>query len=180
MKIACNSGHFIGIDPGAVNQTTLLEEANVNKVITTALCEYLRVSGHEVLYISDNELDNITTQSNQFSADLFISVHCNSFSNSSAQGTESWCYKFGGEGEKLANFINKEIVDSLTIVNRGIKEGNFYVLKHTDCPAVLVECAFISNTHDEKLLSNSFDQKLFAHSIYLGIQKYIKESNQGG
>ena len=166
MKICINAGHYPGLDSGAVGN--ILQEANVTQEIMQKVACYLRAVGYEVLEIQKNELYEITEESNAYAADLFVSIHCNAAGNISAQGTETFCYSTGGE--KLANCIQNQIVSSLGTVDRGVKTANLYVIKYTECPAVLVETAFISNSEDEQLLANNTDD--FAKAIARGITDY--------
>lgn len=173
MKICINAGHAKnGIpDPGAIGQTGL-QEADVAKDIGQLVCKYLVNVGYEVLFVQENELYQITDASNNFEADLFISIHCNSAFNQDAKGTETFCYRTGGEGEKLARCIQSQIINSVGTVDRGIKTDNFYVLRNTDCTAVLIECAFISNAEDEALLASDEGKDLFARAIAKGITDF--------
>ena len=167
MKICVNAGHFPGVDSGAVGE--YLQEANVTKQIAEIVCNDLKLVGYEVLFVQENELYEITNASNSFEADLFISVHCNAAENRSARGTETFCYS---AGNKLAACIQNQIVNSLPVIDRGVKYSKgLYVLKYTNCPAVLVETAFISNLNDEKLLLER-DVEI-AHAISRGITDYF-------
>ncbi|CUH95861.1 hypothetical protein P22_1947 [Propionispora sp. 2/2-37] len=168
MKITINGGHCPGMEPGAVGASGL-QEAVVVQDIMHRVAGYLRTVGYEVLEVQKNELYEITNVSNGFNADLFVSIHCNSAANTAAKGTETYCYSLGGEGAKLAQCIQKQIVNSLGTVDRGIKTAGFYVLKYTDCPAVLVETAFISNPDDEQLLADAGKRDEFARAIARGI-----------
>lgn len=108
-----------------------------------------------------------------FGANLFVSIHCNAAANRAARGTETYCFSLGGKGERLARCIQRQIVNSLGTVDRGVKTANFYVLKLTDCPAVLVELAFISNPEDEGLLADADKRDEFARAIARGITDYL-------
>lgn len=172
MKIALNGGHFPGKDSGAVGETGL-QEANVTRDLMELLMQYLQLVGHEVLTIQENELKDICDQSNQFGAELFISIHCNSAENREAQGTETFCINEVSESGKLARYIQTQIVSSMGTVDRGVKTDRFYVLRNTDCPAVLVECAFISNSEDEALLASEQGKDDIARAIARGITAYV-------
>ena len=95
------------------------------------------------------------------------------------QGTEVFWYNDGFYNDKkLATLILNQMLSSIKLVNRGVKnavpgKNGLYVLKYTDCPAVLVELAFISNTEDEALLADSEMQDQFARAIARGITDYI-------
>lgn len=171
MKITVNAGHYPGLDSGAVGQTGL-QEAVVAADIAQKVCEYLTVVGYEVLFVQENELYQITNASNRFGADLFISIHCNAAANTSAKGTETFYSAGSAEGEKLAQCIQSQIIDSLGTVDRGLKTNSLYVTKNTDCPAVLVETAFISNAEDEQLLADESTRNQFAAAIARGVTDY--------
>jgi N-acetylmuramoyl-L-alanine amidase len=174
MKITINGGHYPGHDSGAVGQTGL-QEADVTCDMMEKVASYLRAVSCEVLEVQENVLSEITNASNQFGADLFVSIHCNAATNRDAKGTETFCYTTGGESEKLATCIQQQVVNSMETVDRGVKTGNFYVLRLTDCPAVLVETAFISNKDDEMLLADEKIRDHFAAAIARGITDYISE-----
>lgn len=170
MKICINGGHYPSLDSGACGM--YLQEANVAKELMQNVAGYLRNVGYEVLEVQENELADITNASNSFEADLFVSIHCNAATNTEAKGTEVFAYNLTGEGSKLAQCIQNQIVNSLGTVDRGIKDGSsLYVIKHTYCTSVLVETAFISNEDDEKLLANNLDD--FAKAIARGITDYV-------
>lgn len=168
MKICINAGHCPGLDSGAVG--TYLQEANVTKEIAEIVCADLQAVGYEALFVQENELYDITDASNAFGADAFVSIHCNAATNTEAKGTETFAYSSGSAGDKLANHIQSQLIKSLGMVDRGVKYANYYVLKYTDCPAVLVETAFISNVEDEKLLSQKKAE--FAHAIARGVSDF--------
>lgn len=169
MKICINGGHYPGKDSGAVGD--YLKETDVAKNLMHSVAGYLRAVGYEVLEVQENELYEITDASNSWGADLFVSLHCNAAVNRSARGTETFCYG-AGEGESLAYCIQQQIVDSLGTVDRGVKYSKgLYVLRYTECPAVLVETAFISNPEDETLLRDRMDD--FARAIARGVTDYF-------
>lgn len=172
MKIAINGGHYPGLDSGAVGATGL-QEAVVTQELMKRVAWYLRTVWYDVTEIQENELYQITDASNAFGAELFISIHCNSAASTSARGTETYCYQLGGTGERLAGCIQSQIVKSLGTVDRGVKTANFAVIRDTDCPAVLVETAFISNKEDEKLLADSTKRDEFAKAIARGITDLV-------
>lgn len=169
MKICINAGHCPGLDSGAVG--TYLQEANVTKEIAKIVCADLQAVGYEVLFVQENELYDITDASNVFGADLFVSIHCNAATNLTARGTETFAFRANTASDMLASCIQEQVIDSLKTVDRGVKYSqSLYVLKHTDCPAILVETAFISNVEDEKLLAEKKAE--FAHAIARGVSDF--------
>ena len=171
MKITINGGHYPGRDSGAVGHTGL-EEARVTCDMMGRVATYLHAVNCEVLEVQENILSQITQASNGFGADLFVSIHCNASTYDEAAGTETFCFTTGGESEKLATCIQQQIVSSLKTVDRGVKTGNLYVLRLTNCPSVLVETAFITNKDDEKLLGDENTRDQFSAAIARGITDY--------
>lgn len=177
MKICINGGHCPGLDSGAVSAKGL-QEANVVRDMMTLVHGYLQQVGYEVLSVQKNDLQAICDASNSYGADLFVSIHCNSAGSAIAKGTEVWYNDGSVVGLKLAKCILNQILDSLQVVNRGVKDAvpgvnGLYVLKNTDCPAVLVETAFISNLEDEELLASDQGKDDFAKAIARGITDYV-------
>jgi N-acetylmuramoyl-L-alanine amidase len=172
MRITVNGGHYPGRDSGAVGSKGLLE-ADVNRDIMSRVAYYLRAVSCDVLEVQENTLRQITDASNDFGADLFVSIHCNGSVNADASGTETFCYTIGSDSEKLATCIQQQIVNSIGTTDRGIKTGNFYVLRMMACPAVLVETAFITNESDEALLADEEKRDEFAAAIARGITDYL-------
>jgi len=172
MKISVNAGHCPGLDSGAVGQTGL-QEADVAKDITERIISILKEQGHNALFIQKNELYDICQTSNDFPAELFISIHCNAADNTEARGTEMFAHPYSDNGQRLAECVQSQIVSALGTVDRGVKTENFYVLKHTNCPAVLVECAFISNEQDECMLNTESGRYALSTAVCRGINEYI-------
>ncbi len=181
MKVYINPGHDLDYDSGAVNPVSGLREADVAAKISKLVAGYLNAVGiatksrqSDNLYYDSSYSDRpvaVVAEANEWNADLFISIHCNAAANYGAEGTEQEIYSYGGESNRLANCIQKQIVDSLGTVDRGVKEyPGLIVLKHTNMPAVLIETAFISNEHDAYLLEHKTDD--FARAIARGITDY--------
>jgi len=83
--------------------------------------------------------------------------------------------EFMNEASELSSFITKEVTKRTKIENRGIKQAGFYVLRGAQMPAVLVECAFISNKEEEAKLRSRRFQEQIADSIYSGISQYLNK-----
>lgn len=174
MRVFLNPGHAPNgdPDPGAVNQGLGLTEAERAKAITDLVEGYLTAAGVEVVgNLQSDSLYDVVSTANASGADLFISVHCNSFANPNAQGTEVCVFPSSYVGRELGGCIQRQIVDSLGTVDRGLKDRDgLYVLRHTDMPAVLVETAFISNGEDAAKLRDDADG--FARAIARGVTDY--------
>ncbi|AJQ29001.1 N-acetylmuramoyl-L-alanine amidase family protein [Pelosinus fermentans] len=171
-KILINPGHAPGIDPGAVNQRTQLQEADVVRTIGQHVSDLLGQVGYATCVVQNDSLSYICDQANQWGADLFISIHCNSAANLMARGTETYYMDRSVQGCKLASCIQQQLVDASGFIDRGIKTANFYVLKNTDAPAALVEIAFISNDEEAGCLGDAALQYEYARAIARGISDY--------
>lgn len=168
MRIFINPGHG-GKDSGAVGYG--LKESDIAYCIGALVESYLKKFGLTTKLFQYDGLERICDESNKFNADVFVSIHCNAF-NGSASGTETYCFYNSTTGYKIATSIHLQILKAFTeITDRGVKQAGYYVLANTNCPAVLVETAFIDNQHDSLLLKNRTEE--FAIAIAQGILNYI-------
>ena len=188
MKIVIDPGHAgRNVDPGAVHPGTGLQEADVALAVSRFLEAELMRAGHEVKLTRTEweqpETDDLayrTSLSNDWGADLFVSLHCNSAASPSAKGYEVWTSLGDTEGDALATCIYEQIVAEFpdragrADYSDGDpdKESRFYVLVHTEAPACLVEMAFISNDEEAALLSDAARQDRYARAIAKGITDY--------
>ena len=110
----------------------------------------------------------------------FVSIHCNSASSTSATGWEIFTSKGDtGDADKLAASIGKRYAASFPgLPARGLKEANFSVLQHTNMPAVLVECCFLSNAEEAKWISSDEIQQQHAEAIADGIIDHFGLDNK--
>ena len=109
---------------------------------------------------------------NKNKADIFLSIHINSFYNGKANGTETYYYK--QKDKKLATFIQNEMVKKLKRKNLGVKSAKLYVLRHSKMPTALVEPLFITNRQEYKLLIQPQIRQNIASAIFTGVSKYVK------
>jgi N-acetylmuramoyl-L-alanine amidase len=107
---------------------------------------------------------------NKYKDAIFVSIHFNAHTNTSYKGVET--FYASEKGKKIASSIQSRISRHTKTRNRGIKLGaSFAVLNKTKCPAVLVECGFISNPYERRRCSQSWYQDLAARGIVEGIIK---------
>ena len=158
MKILLDAGHALEGAVGA-QANGYKEEVEARKIVS-AIEQKLRKLGHKVVVCScdkekdgNRQLQRIVAAANAHKdADLFVSIHLNSFENPNANGIETFSLSKKGKGHEYAVDIQDELV-KLGYYNRKKKEANFYVLRHTHAPAVLVECGFITNVKDMKMFN---------------------------
>jgi len=111
--------------------------------------------------------------------EIFVSIHANSvLNNTTANGTETFYAMTAGDKQEsidLATFVNNQIVNDLKMRNRGVKNEQFYVIRNTIIPAILVELGFLTNSEDRAKLTDDHYIELFAESIYKGIVEYYSK-----
>ncbi|MGL5617037.1 MAG: N-acetylmuramoyl-L-alanine amidase [Sarcina sp.] len=152
MKIAINPGHTIkGKGTGAFG---IVSETVENRKIANKVMALLEERGVEVINCtfdeSENDLKEVVEKANKNNVDVFISIHLNA---GGGNGTETYIYRNGGKAEILAKKINNLVYKSCSFKNRGIKEANFYVLKNTIAPAILLEVCFVDSKEDTEKLN---------------------------
>lgn len=112
-----------------------------------------------------------------FEADVFISIHCDAWHKQTANGFSTHVYRLP---HVLGGYIHKSLQDRLLgHSDRGLQASNFYVLRETPMPAVLVECEFITNPETAAFLKEAENQRLIARAIAEGLFNYLnhKEGN---
>ena len=185
--IALDAGHG-GSDSGAIGPTGVTEKG-VTLRVAKALQKLLQAEGATVLMTrttdtevspkkanaSDvEELQARCDVGNDGNADIFISMHMDSFTNSTPSGTTGYYYTKGSKAsQRLAQYVSEGVVTALGTGNRGTKSCNFYVVKHTDMPATLVEMAFISNDKEEKLMNSEAGINWAAEGILNGLRRFF-------
>lgn len=182
ITITIDAGHG-GYDSGAVGPTGVLEK-NITLPIALKVGEILSKNGINVIYTraSDNvvwpsnegeDLKKRSDISDKANADYFIAIHANSADDSSVNGLETFYFQGSSKGEKLAQSVEKELVQVSGLKDRGIKTEGYYVLKNTNAVAILTEVGFISNPGQEKVLNTPEYQNKYAEAIAKGILKYL-------
>ena len=163
-KVFLDAGHG-GKDPGALGNG--LREKDINLSVALKIGDILKSHGINVGYSRTTdvfvELQDRATMANNFGTDVFVSIHCNAFHDSSAQGVETYSYPGSMSGRNLAKAIQDSIIASgVYTKDRGIKTANYAVLRLTNMPAALVELAFITNPQDADILRNRQDDLALA------------------
>lgn len=171
MRVFINPGHAPnGVpDPGACRKYNgeLVRESDIAASVGFAVVQYLQEAGVECMLYQNDSLGRITERANLWGSDLFVSIHVNA---GGGVGTETFCYALGGRSHWLADCIQKQIISSCDMVDRGVKQANYYVLRETTMSACLVELGFVDSSDIEKLLTMQDD---FARAIARGITDCI-------
>lgn len=192
--IMIDSGHGAR-DTGAIGR--IYKEKDLTLQISRKLRDILKSKGYYVVMTreSDNTLSLIqrVNKCAQMRADLFLSVHCNSAPNKTVSGMETYCLTpdgapstanaesvstrepgnaFDKNNIRFAYDIHKAVLRYTGAVDRGVRHSRFFVLKNVQCPAVLIETGFMSNSGEEKSLAQSMYQSQIANGIAEGIIRY--------
>jgi N-acetylmuramoyl-L-alanine amidase len=110
--------------------------------------------------------------SNNQNADRFMSIHSNAFSNTAANGTETFSFAEGTVGAQLRSLVQAEMITAWKLTNRGNKTANFAVLRDTAAPAELHELAFITNATDAAKLGSATERQKAAVAHLRAIQRH--------
>ena len=175
--IILDPGHG-GKDPGTVKGS--FSEKAITLKVSTLVKQKLEAAGAKVLMTRTSDtfptLQDRVDFTNANYGEVFVSIHVNSASSTSAQGTETFYAVTTGdmnqEDVDLATFVNNQIVTNLNMKNRGVKEQQYYVIRYPLIPAILVELGFLTNNEDRDKLTNDRYVELYAESIYKGILQY--------
>ena len=184
-KVFIDPGHG-GYDNGAVQNGVLEDEINlqISQKIEAKLKAkgvQVKMSRYDDTYLS---LTDRTIMSNNWGSDIFVSIHQNSATSSSANGIETYYYSTRQDSKELASEIQEDLIQSTNAVNRGVKTANYAVIRTSSMSSSLVECGFISNPTEAKNLSSSSYQDKVAEGIVNGIMEYLESNvilnNSGG
>lgn len=185
--IFIDAGHG-GVDPGAIGHNNTLEK-DVNLEVAKRLHLLLSQAGANVIMLRDEDRDfghsNKLMQRKredlayriqaavETNADIYLSIHANSFPDSSQFGPQVFYHPNSAKGEKLAVSI-QESLNKLSDKKRSAKANqSYFILKSTGMTAVTVEVGFLSNPQEElKLNQGEYQQKL-AVAIFEGLGNYL-------
>ena len=180
--VVIDPGHG-GNDPGASNNGYGLTESNVTLAISLKLRDDLRKLGWRVVMTRDGnyevgdpngddhqELQARCDVANAAGARVFVSVHVNSSVAHGLNGTTTYYWR--PADRVFAQAVQSAVVMADGINDAGVKRNNFYVIKNTYMPAVLIETAFLSNDHDAALLARSDFLDKLAQGITNGIMNF--------
>ncbi len=181
--IVIDAGHG-GFDPGAVSDSGTRED-EINLKIANKLRKHLKDQGAKVVMtrktdgaLGKNKREDMKKRVEiikNSNADIVISIHLNKFQQSKYYGAQTFYMAGSQEGQKLAQCIQTKLIDILDRGNtRQIKAvSDLLILKAGQAPSVVVECGFLSNPQEERLLKTDEYQEQVAWAIYCGIVDYF-------
>ena len=191
------NGYTIMLDPGhggydggasCAVSSSQWSEKKINLSLANKIKELLEAEGANVIMTRSSDsfvsLSTRTIMARNQQPDLYISIHCDSSSSSSAYGTSAYYYR--AYSQPLAKYIHEAIVSAYnnsiysgqgkTKADRGTSFYAFKVSRIEECPAVLIEYGFVSNTIECQALQNASTREILAKATVTGIKNYISNS----
>lgn len=187
--VMIDPGHG-GYDPGTVSSQGVYEKV-INLQIAQKVKEMLRPSGIEVFLTREEDIDyapnGITGRTtkkqidlnhridmaNEVKSDIFVSLHVNATVSGQNSGAETYYHYKSEAGKELAELIQQELIKIPGMNRRIAKPGDFYIIKNTSMPAVIVEVGYLSSVKELKKLQQSWYQEQLSRAIAKGISNYF-------
>lgn len=188
ITIVVDAGHG-GMDPGKIGINNALEK-DINLAVALKLERNLRENGINVvmtrtddsgLYKETDSNKKVRDMKNRLAIieeakpALAVSIHQNSYPDSSVSGVQVFYYKDSVKSKEAAEIMQTQMIRTLKPrKERAAKDNSsYYLLKKTSVPIVIVECAFMSNPTEAQLLTQDDYQEKVAWAIYMGIMQVI-------
>ena len=182
--ILLDAGHG-GKDTGARGVT--IDEKDLTLDITLQVGNILKQKGYQVDYIRTNDTyiapEDRPIMANRINPEIFVSIHINSAIVNTAMGIETYYYAPESnpdlflqreERERLARSVQTNLIAALKRPDRGVKSGNYGVLRNSNMPSILTEIMFINNATEEELLKQAYIRTQAAEAVAKGIDEYMR------
>lgn len=160
-----------------------MHENEFNRAVVKYLAKHLNASGIATIESAptdaDTPLQDRTKLADAKNVDAIVSVHANALTGifgKGGRGIETFVWMGGnGASERLGRAIHKELIKGTSLIDRGVKNGNhLYMIKTPKAPAVLVECGFMDDLREAKLLLSDAYRRECAEEIARGICNHEK------
>lgn len=178
MKIVVDAGHGPQT-PGKRTPDDSMREFHFNSVVAryvrTGLLEY---EGVQTMYTHaddgsrDVTLKDRTAAANKWGADLLVSIHANAMGSGwgAARGIETFVYTTKpASSVAVAKAVQRQLIAATGLFDRGVKAENLHMVRESHCPAILVECGFMTNRTEAELLKSDVYRRKCAAAIVAGI-----------
>ncbi len=171
-RIVIDAGHG-GTDYGAIRGE--INEKDIVLDVAKKVQKELTKLGHKVIMTRSGD-DYISLQdrvdvSEKEKGDIFVSIHVNSSVKPEIEGVETHYYHQESMG--LAQSVHEALISNLQPFDRGLFKSKFYVINHTEIPAILCEIGFISNVEEQKQLITEKRKRETAKAIVEGVLNYF-------
>lgn len=158
------------------------QEKSLNLVTANFLKEYLQQLGYKVVMTRHKDkfisLERRAQFANELKPDMFVSIHYNSAPSAEAQGVEVFYFQSRENKQRtaksklLAQAVLKQVLEATGAKSRGVKQGNFAVIRQTEMPAILIEGGFVTNEEELQKLKDPLYLKKLAWGVAKGIEEY--------
>jgi N-acetylmuramoyl-L-alanine amidase len=178
--IILDAGHG-GTDEGT--KVNALKEKKLTLLTALLAKKHLEELGYRVMLTRGRDiflsLQRRVYIANKTKAALFVSLHYNSAPSPNAQGMEVFYYESkepwrARSSKHLARCLLRSLLDETQATSRGVKAGNFHVIRETDMPSVIVEAGFLSNSQERQKLKTRTYLERIALGVAQGIDAYMK------
>lgn len=174
--VVLDAGHGDG-DPGAISKITGRKEKDFNLSMVLKIAKALenipnlqvKLTRQDDTFVELNERADFA---NRLNADVFVSVHANSFNKDTVSGTET--YYSRDESRALADILHSRILPATGFNDRGVRKNDLRVTLRTVMPAVLCEIGYLSSPEEEAALFTEKLQLQTAEAIAAGIREYLQ------
>lgn len=185
--IAIDAGHG-GRDGGCVGESGITE-SELNLMYARKLASLCEEFGMRVvmtrkdmngLYDENasnkkrSEMEKRRQIINDSGADVMVSIHMNSFPLESSEGAHIFYAKGSEQGFDLAKSVQTSVCANFENARKYVTVGDYYVLNFSEMPSILIECGFLSNPTEEKLLQSEEYCEKFCYSVLAGVLSYFE------
>lgn len=177
--IVLDPGHG-GFDIGAASSK--VEEKSLALRTAILVKRYLVIMGYRVILTRSRDiflpLKRRTTIANETKSKVLVSLHYNAFKDLKVKGIEVYYYDKGGKwrstsSKRLAQVVLSSMLAETGAVSRGVKHGNFHIVREANMPAILIEGGFITHPYERDQLNSQKYLDRLAQGIAKGIDKYL-------
>ena len=191
LKVVIDPGHG-GNDPGGIGVSGVLEK-DVNLSVALFLKANLESQGMEVIMTRDTDKALYSSESStnkkkedlakrieiitETNPDFVLCIHQNIFTDAKYSGAQVFYYQESEESARLAACLQAQLIAGVDPDNTRVPKSNmnYYMLKNSPVPIVIVECGFLTNAEEEAKLGTEEYQRKLAWNIYLGTKQYLAE-----
>ena len=182
--VILDAGHG-GFDAGASGTDTGVKESDLNLKVALLVQTTLEDAGVRVLMtrtdaeaLADTKRADMARRATLLlteGADAAVSIHMNKFTDRRVRGPMAYYQAGANAGQALAACVIDSLTEALELKPRLPNPGNNFVTRVPTCPAVLVECGFLSHPDEERLLQDEGYQKTIADAIARGVIAFLEE-----
>lgn len=184
-RLCIDPGHG-GKDPGAVNKDLNILEKRINLAVGLFMRGYAFTGDYLFdAYMTRHKDEFVSLRDRcgkawSWKTHAFLSIHTNARPMRGRPGVEIETYHYPGskKGKEFATIVQesliKDIGEIFSVIDRGVKVGKYYVLKHTKMPAVLAELGFLSDNEEALFLSSINNQEKIAKSLCEAAETFLE------